>query len=69
LQTPSSKVATDYGKIRRLFHLGKSEYRQVILENLIETGSVEGFLTEQFSNEINKLALISPIKAMANCPY
>jgi hypothetical protein len=52
-----------------LFHLGKSEYRQVILENLIETGSVEGFLTEQFSNEINKLALISPIKAMANCPY
>ena len=44
-------IASDYGKIRRLFSLGKSEHHQIVLEELIETGSVEGLLTQQFSFE------------------
>ena len=44
-------IASDYGKIRRLFRLGSSEHYQVVLEGLIETGHVEALLTQQFSFE------------------
>ena len=44
-------IASDYSKIRRLFSLGTGEHYQVVLENLIETGSVEALLTQQFSFE------------------
>ena len=44
-------IASDYGKIRRLFSLGKPAYHQVVLEGLIESGQVEGLLTQQFSFE------------------
>jgi len=44
-------IASDYGKIRRLFSLGKTAYHQVVLEGLIESGKVEGLLTQQFSFE------------------
>ncbi len=46
-----SNIATDYGKIRRLFHLGMLERNNIVLEALIETGVVEGLLTKQFSFE------------------
>jgi hypothetical protein len=44
-------IASDYGKLRNLFHLGTIEYKHKLLEELIETGVVEGILTEQFSFE------------------
>jgi hypothetical protein len=44
-------IASDYGKIRRLFHLGNREQNDVILEELVETGVIEGLLTQQFSFE------------------
>lgn len=44
-------IASDYSKISRLFTLGSSEQKQVILEGLIETGTVQGLLTQQFSFE------------------
>ncbi len=44
-------IASDYGKLRRLFRLGTSEHYKVVLEKLIETGQVEALLTQQFSFE------------------
>ncbi|MCK5522292.1 MAG: AAA family ATPase [Thiomargarita sp.] len=44
-------IASDYGKIRRLFRLGSREHYQAVLEELIETGCVEALLTQQFSFE------------------
>ncbi|RKZ75771.1 MAG: AAA family ATPase, partial [Gammaproteobacteria bacterium] len=44
-------IASDYGKLRRLFRLGSSEHYKVVLEGLIETGQVEALLTQQFSFE------------------
>jgi len=44
-------IASDYGKLRRLFRLGTSEHYKVVLEGLIETGLVEALLTGQFSFE------------------
>jgi len=44
-------IASDYSKISRLFSLGTGELKQVILEGLIETGTVRGLLTQQFSFE------------------
>jgi len=46
-----TNIASDYGKIRRLFNLGTIERNHIILEELIETGVVEGLLTKQFSFE------------------
>jgi len=46
-----TNIASDYGKIRRLFNLGTIERNNIILEELIETGVVEGLLTKQFSFE------------------
>lgn len=44
-------IASDYGKIRNLFRLGTTEHKHKILSELIETGVIEGILTEQFSFE------------------
>jgi hypothetical protein len=44
-------IASDYGKIRRLFRLGSGKHYQMVLEELIETGRVEALLTQQFSFE------------------
>ena len=44
-------IASDYGKIRRLFNLGTMEHNEFILTTLIKTGRVNGILTEQFSFE------------------
>ena len=44
-------IASDYSKISRLFSLGKAEHYQFILEELIETGKIEGLLSQQFSFE------------------
>ncbi|TGN99664.1 hypothetical protein PN36_35215, partial [Candidatus Thiomargarita nelsonii] len=46
-----TNIASDYGKVRRLFRLGEIERNYVILEELIETGMLNGLLTEQFSFE------------------
>ena len=46
-----SNIASDYGKIRRLFHLGDIDRNYILLEELIELGSVTGLLTKQFSFE------------------
>jgi len=46
-----TNIASDYGKVRRLFRLGEIVRNYVILEKLIETGVLNGLLTEQFSFE------------------
>jgi uncharacterized protein YjgD (DUF1641 family) len=46
-----TNVASDYGKIRRLFNLGSIERNSIILEELMELGTVTGLLTKQFSFE------------------
>jgi hypothetical protein len=44
-------IASDYRKLRNLFRLGSIEHKHKILEELIETGVIEGILTEQFNFE------------------
>ena len=46
-----TNIASDYGKVRRLFRLGDIDRNYVMLEELIETGVLNGLLTEQFSFE------------------
>jgi hypothetical protein len=46
-----TNIASDYGKVRRLFRLGEVDRNYVILEELIESGVLSGLLTEQFSFE------------------
>ena len=44
-------VASDYGKIRRLFELGQTERNYAVLRELLEQGRVGAQLTQQFSFE------------------
>jgi len=46
-----TNIASDYGKVRRLFRLGEIDRNYVVLEELIESGVLSGLLTEQFSFE------------------
>lgn len=46
-----TNIASDYGKIRRLFQIKNTEQNYTVLEQLIEEGQIQSELTAQFSFE------------------